>query len=135
LNYNKAKKFLTPIYIITTLVIGITTAYISSFYYNFSIWLGIFGIGVTVMVATIIFIIQAWMSNRITKLTEEIHNMTYEYNERRKKRIRSIKLYIPAYLNNVNKKYTGLLEAINKYMNNPNYENRKKIQMINKLLD
>jgi len=88
---------------------------------EFSIQLGIGGIGVTIIVAIMIFTVQAWMSQQVTE-------MSSEYTKRRRDRIKSFKDETIEQLNRVKKRDEKFLSLMTEYSNNRSMENRKKVE-------
>src|SRR5215204_3310901 len=101
---------------------GIFILYYFVLYTNdeFSIQLGIGGIGVTIIVAIMIFTVQAWMSQQVTE-------MSSEYTKRRRDRIKSFKDETIEQLNRVKKRDEKFLSLMTEYSNNRSMENRKKV--------
>ena len=87
---------------------------------NFGIQLGIVGVGVTIIVAIMIFMIQTWMFQQVTK-------MTSEYTNRRRNRIRSFKDGTIKQLNRVKEMDKEFLSLMTEYRNNPSMKNREKV--------
>ena len=102
---------------------GIFILYYFVLYTNdeFSIQLGIGGIGVTIIVAIMIFTVQAWMSQQVTE-------MSSEYTKRRRDRIKSFKDETIEQLNRVKKRDEKFLSLMTEYSNNRSMENRKKVE-------
>lgn len=69
----------------------------------------------TIGIATLIFIIQAWMNRRINNLTNKIYGMTEEYKNRLKKRIENFKDNAIHDLQEVKNRYNDLYQVISKH--------------------
>jgi len=106
------------------LVSIIISGYIASLQDDQSYKLSIYGIEATIFVAIGILLIQTWMSRRITNLTNEIHNMTEEYKNRRKQRIDNFKQNAIKDLEEVKKQYNNLSQAIIKYQKTRTLSNK-----------
>jgi hypothetical protein len=121
-------------------IVGIIIIVVATlFFKELSDKLSIGGIGATIIIAFLIYILQNKTSKELTKLTKqqtktseeiskltkEIHNMTSVYSDIREQRIESFKHFTLHNLQRVKDRYNKLLEAMDKYLKTK--DNKKEV--------